>query len=149
MHLEKPLLFMIYFRINLPGDWCVCVCVCVCVGFDFSSRDGQLLFLIHWSPYLEHSQWLSGKESTHNTGDTDSIPGPGRSPGVGKGNHSSILPGDPMDRGAWRATVCGVAESAMTAVTERTHTHILLGLSYFLLRQLLTLSSLKHLLFCF
>ena len=25
--------------------------------------------------------------------------------------HSSVLPGDPMDRGAWRAAVHGVAES--------------------------------------
>ena len=30
-HPEKPLLFMIYFKINLPGDWGVCVCVCVVV----------------------------------------------------------------------------------------------------------------------
>ena len=25
--------------------------------------------------------------------------------------HSSILAGDPMDEGAWQATVCGVAKS--------------------------------------
>ena len=34
--------------------------------------------------------WLSGKESPA-TGDTGSIPVWGRSPGVGNGNHTSIL----------------------------------------------------------
>ena len=41
-----------------------------------------------------------------------SIPGSGRSPGEGRGNplHSSCLE-DPMDRGAWLATVYRVAKS--------------------------------------
>ena len=41
-----------------------------------------------------------------------SIPGLGRSPGGGNGNalqYSGL--GNPVDRGAWRATVQGVAES--------------------------------------
>ena len=44
--------------------------------------------------------------------DMGSIPGLGRSPGVGNGNprQYSCL-GNPMDRGAWQATVHGVAES--------------------------------------
>ena len=38
-----------------------------------------------------------------NAGDVDSVPGWGRSPGVGNGNHSSILAWrNPMDRGPWR-----------------------------------------------
>ena len=50
-----------------------------------------------------------------NAGDLGSIPGLGRSPGGGRGNHPStfdwrIL----MVRGAWWATVHGVAESDMT-----------------------------------
>ena len=47
--------------------------------------------------------------------DTGSIPGLGRSPGEGNGNPSqySCLE-NPMDRGAWQATVHGVAESDMT-----------------------------------
>ena len=36
----------------------------------------------------------------------------GRSPGKGNGNpHQYSCPGNPMDRGAWRATVLGVAKS--------------------------------------
>ena len=45
-------------------------------------------------------------------GDTGSIPGLGRSPREGNGNplQYSCL-GNPMDRGAWRAIVHGVAKS--------------------------------------
>ena len=47
-----------------------------------------------------------------NAGDAGSIPGSGRSPGEGNGNplQYSCL-GNPMDRGAWRATDHGVAKS--------------------------------------
>ena len=47
-----------------------------------------------------------------NTGDTGLIPGSGRSPGEENGNplQYSCL-GNPMDRGAWRATVHGVTKS--------------------------------------
>ena len=50
-----------------------------------------------------------------NAGDAGSIPVLGRSPGVGNGNplQYSCL-GHPMDRGAWQATVHGVAELDMT-----------------------------------
>ena len=52
------------------------------------------------------------KESTCNAGDVSSIPGTGRSPGVGNGNplQDSCLK-NPTGRGAWRATVHGVAKS--------------------------------------
>ena len=59
---------------------------------------------------IKASPWLSGKESTSNAGDiaraTVLIPGSGRSPGGGNGNplQYSCL-GNPMERGAWRATV--------------------------------------------
>ena len=53
-----------------------------------------------------------GKPSACNAGDLDSIPGSGRSPGEGNGNplQYSCLE-NPMDGGAWWATVCGVAKS--------------------------------------
>ena len=52
------------------------------------------------------------KESACNVEDLDSIPGLGRSPGGGHGNslQYSCLE-NPMDRGAWWATVHSVAKS--------------------------------------
>ena len=60
-----------------------------------------------WLPW-----WLSGKESTCNAGDLGSIPGLERSPGGGNSNplQYSCLE-NPTNRGAWRATVHGVAKS--------------------------------------
>ena len=64
------------------------------------------------------------KNMLANAGDTrdvGSIPGLGRSPGVGNGNqlqYSSLR--NAMDRGAWQATVHGVAKSWTT--TECAHT---------------------------
>ena len=48
--------------------------------------------------------------------DAGSIPGSGRSPREGKGNplEYSCL-GNPVDRGAWRATVHGVAKELDTS----------------------------------
>ena len=46
------------------------------------------------------------KELASNSGDAGSIPGLGRSPGEGNGNPLQyFLPGNPMDRGTWQATV--------------------------------------------
>ena len=53
-------------------------------------------------------------------GDTGSVPGWGRSPGGGKGNPPRYACLEtPTDRGAWRATVHGGAESDTTAVAEQ------------------------------
>ena len=53
-----------------------------------------------------------GKESACKAGDPGSIPGSERYPGEGNGNRLqySCL-GNPMERGAWAATVHGVAKS--------------------------------------
>ena len=61
--------------------------------------------------YLEFPRWFSGKESARNAGDTGDIGlilMSGRSLGEGNGNllQYSCLK-NPMDRGAWRATVHG------------------------------------------
>ena len=53
-----------------------------------------------------------GEEPAYIAGDPSSIPGLGRSPGGGNGNplQDSCLE-NPLDRGAWQATVQGVAKS--------------------------------------
>ena len=55
---------------------------------------------------------LNAKKPTCNAGDPGSVPGSGRSPGEGHGNplQYSCLEYY-LDRGAWRATVSGVARS--------------------------------------
>ena len=53
-----------------------------------------------------------GKESACSAGDPGSVPGLRRSPGEGNGNplQYSYLE-NPMDRGAWRVTLHGIAKS--------------------------------------
>ena len=63
------------------------------------------------------------KASACNAGDLGSIPGSGRYPGEGNGNplQYSCLE-NPMDSGAWWATVHGVAKS-QTRLSELTFTY--------------------------
>ena len=69
----------------------------------------KIIVLNPWWPGDSNS-----KESAPNVGDPSSIPGVGRSPGEenGKALQYSCLE-NPMDRGAWRATVHMDAESDM------------------------------------
>ena len=76
-----------------------------------------LFFLSHTLPafYCNYCGFPGGsdsKESTCNAGDLGSIPGLGRSSGGGHGNplQYSCLE-NPMDRGAWQATVHRVTKS--------------------------------------
>ena len=65
-------------------------------------------------------QWLSNKESACNTGDAGSIPGLGRFSEERKGNalqYSHL--GNPMNRGAWWATVHGVTKVGQNLATEQ------------------------------
>ena len=80
--------------------------------------------------------WLSSEEFTWDAGDVGSIPTSGRSPGGGKGNplQCSCLE-NPMDRGAWWATVHGVIKSqtrlsAWTCVYIFKYIYIILILRY-------------------
>ena len=66
---------------------------------------------------------LSGKESACNAGDMGLILGSGRSSGEGNDNplqYSSLR--NPMDRGAWWATVHG-ATGSQTRLSNRAHMH--------------------------
>ena len=66
--------------------------------------------------------WLKVKNPPANAGDVGAIPGLGRVPGEGNGNplQYSCLQ-NPMDGGAWQATVHGVAKS-QTQLSDFTHT---------------------------
>ena len=60
-----------------------------------------------------------GKESACNAGGQSSIPGSGRSPGEGNGTplqYSRLE--NPMDRGAWQATVHGVTRVGHDLATK-------------------------------
>ena len=67
---------------------------------------------IHPSVDRQFRLFLNGKESACNLGDASSVPGLGRSSGGGNGKplQYSCL-GNPMDRGAWQATVYGVTKN--------------------------------------
>ena len=54
-------------------------------------------------------------ETACDAGNVSSVPGSGRSPGEGNGNplQCSCL-GNPMDRGAWQATVHGITKELDT-----------------------------------
>ena len=68
--------------------------------------------MLKLSSILRELAGLDSKESACNAGDPGSIPGSGRSPGEGNDNplpYSCL--GNPMDRGAWWATVHEVAKS--------------------------------------
>ena len=71
----------------------------------FAGKASGILFvlgqhLVAHTRTRELPWWLSGKESACNARDLGSVSGSERSPGEGNGNL-----GNPMDRGAWQATV--------------------------------------------
>jgi len=68
--------------------------------------------IYNFTIYMGFPGGSEAKASACNVGDLGSIPGSGRSPGEGNGTplQYSCLK-NPMDRGAWWATVHGVAKS--------------------------------------
>ena len=79
-----------------------------------------------WASQVVH--WVKHLPAVQETlGDMGSIPGSGRSPGGGHGNplQYSCLE-NLMDRGAWQATVHGVAKKrTQLSNSARTHTHVI------------------------
>ena len=87
-----------------------------------------------------------GKESACNAGDLGSISGLGRSPGEGNGNplKYSCLE-NPMDKGAWQATVYGVTRVGYDLVTELLTTNFSNQLGKYLGCSSLSHNELHHL----
>ena len=79
---------------------------------DTNENDLLSLYLPSSIPWMGFPGGSEVKASACNAGDRGSIPGSGRSPGEGNGNplQDSCLE-NPMDGGAWWATVHGVAKS--------------------------------------
>ena len=74
--------------------------------------------------YQDFPGGSDGKASVYNVGDPGSIPGLGRSPGEGNGNPlQDYCLENPTDRGAWQATVHGVAKS-WTRLSDFTSLHM-------------------------
>ena len=104
-------------------------------------RSDSVTIMLHGLPW-----WLSGQESACNTGargDTDSIPGSGRSPG---GKHGNLLRysclENPTDREAWWATVHRVTRSDLAWM--RTHLYGTFLITDHLLQAALSEYSIHH-----
>ena len=115
---------------------------------SFNCEDKSLMVLLHsGNTYLNRLGLLVGgsdsKASACNAEDPGSIPGLGRSPGEGNGNllQYSCLE-NPMDGGAWWATVHVVTESD---TAEGLHFHFLSpSRSFHKVKQLLFSPHLTH-----
>ena len=98
--------------------------MCVCI-----------LFLYSWASLV--AQKVKSEKCACNEGDPDSMTGSGKSPREGNGNplQYSCLE-NPMDGGAWQATVQGVSKSQTRLTNNHTCTYV-----YILSRSLMSSSS--------
>ena len=83
--------------------------------------------------YFDFPGGSDGKVSAYNAGDLGSIPGSGKISWRRKWHPTPVLlPENPMDRGAWQATVHGVAKSR-TRLSDFTFTLIYYFTVYYML----------------
>ena len=98
-----------------------------CVHQPRSFLNALLFVLVFYRSFIGLPWWLSSEKSACSEGDardTGLIPGLGRSPGGGHGHppQYSCLE-NAMDRGAWQATVHGVAKNQTGLKQLSTHTY--------------------------
>ena len=99
-----------------------------------------ILYFVNTAPCQDFPCSSVVKNPRASAGDVSSIPGLGRSPGEGNGNpfqYSCLR--NSMHRGAWWATVHGVARIGYDLATKlcvcihiHTHTHIYINIKFFL-----------------
>ena len=105
--------FYLFYILGFPWEKYIFISTHLSIYLYQISSIYTYIYYWSWLPL-----WLSAKESAWNTEDLSSTPGLGRSPGEGNGNplqYSCLV--NSMDRGAWWATVHGVAMSQ----TEQQH----------------------------
>ena len=108
------------------SDWTHVSCIGRQILNHWTTR--EVLSYMSWFPSTYQALGISGgsdnKESACNAEDPGSIPGSGRSPG--EGNDSPLQYScleNPMDRGAWRASVHGVPKSRTLLSDYHIHTY--------------------------
>ena len=75
---------------------------------SWGHKESDMTERLNWTELRGLPRWFSCKESSCNAGDSNSIPGSGRSPGEGNGNTLQYTClGNPKDSGSWLATVHG------------------------------------------
>ena len=80
--------------------------------FPVEQSDSLIVFSQHFGAPSKDPGGSDSKASVYNAGDPGSIPGLGRSPGDGNGNPlQDYCLENPMDRGAWQATVHRITKS--------------------------------------
>ena len=112
-------------RVHFTLDWQIEAWGGGSMCLSFLPNDNRIFIISeNWGDFPGGSD---SKESTCNAGNVGSIPGSGRSPGEGNSNplQYSCLE-NPLDRGAWLATVHGVARVGYDWATG-THKPILKG----------------------
>ena len=120
----NPLLFSSNFSLTSNGKkpWILL----------FTYSLSKYLITIYYEPciLLDFPGSSDGKVFVYNVGDLGSSPGLGRSPGEGNGDPLQYCClENPMDRGAWQATVYGVAKS-WTRLSDFIHSLINHNCSY-------------------
>ena len=114
---ESHLHALIIYQLRC-GEW---------LEFSREKEEANRIYLfICLSVYLDSfPDGSGGKTSACHVGDMSLIPGSGRYPGEGNGSplQCCCLVNSCMERGAWWATVHGVAKTDMTEQLTHTHTH--------------------------
>ena len=126
---HQQILFLSISSLQIDSSCCVCApeIPYVLEALTNISEESLVHFFLNslWVLTSGFPGGSVGKESACNVGDQGLIPGLGRSPREGNGNplQYSCLE-NPMDSGAWQATVHRVTQSQTRLKQLSTHTHI-------------------------